>query len=173
MTMTWIDTAGGPLIGAAYPVGLNWNGTQASSTGDTRSDYDRACEIMDYVGVIPCASSRVLVFGDEPLQTTVLSLNEDIAVVRWVSCVSEGDAQAALAAIPTTLPQLEPPKSILIEAQRLVFFDSAYSLDVAPRLLEVALSPGLYEVSTEKFASPGVFEFLVHRMAKAAYLRPT
>jgi hypothetical protein len=39
--------------------------------------------------------------------------------------------------------------------------------------MEVALSPGLYEVSTEKFASPGVFEFLVHRMAKAAELRPT
>lgn len=173
MTTTWIDTAGGPLICAAYPVGLNWNGTQASSTGDTRSDYDRACEVMDYVGVVPCASSRVLVFGDEPLQTTVLSLNEGIAVVRWVSCVSESEAQAALVAIPTTLPQLEPPKSILIEAQRLVFFDAAYSLDAAPHLLEVALPPGLYEISTEKYASPGVFEFLVHRMVRAAELQPT
>ena len=128
---------------------------------------------MDYVGVVPCASSRVLVFGDEPLQTTVLSLNKGIAVVRWVSCLSEGDAQTVLADIPMALPQLEPPKSISIEAERLVFFDSAYSLDAAPRLLEAALSPGLYEVSTEKFASPGVFEFLVHRIAKAAELRPT
>jgi hypothetical protein len=173
MTMTWIDTAGGPLIGAAYPTGLSWGGTQASSTGDTRSDYDRACEVIDYVGVVPCASSHVLVFGDEPLQATVLSINDGIAVVRWVSCVSEGDAQKVLAEIPTALPQLEAPKLMSIEATRLVLFDSAYSLDAAPRLLEVALSPGLYEVSTEKFASPGVFEFLVHRMVRAAELHPT
>lgn len=169
--MTWIDTAGGPLICAAYPVGLSWRGTQASSTSDTRSDYDRACEVMDYVGVVPCASSHVLVFGDEPLQTTVLSLSEGAAVVRWVSCVSEGHAQAVLAAIPKALPQLEPQKSIPIEAERIVFFDAAYSLVAAPQLLEVALPRGLYEVSTEKFASPGVFEFLVHRIVRAAELR--
>lgn len=104
MTMIWIDTAGGPLICAAYPVGLNWRGTQASSIDDTQSDYDRACEIADYVGVVSCASSCVLVFGDEPLQTTVVRLSDGNAVVRWISCASENAAQSVLASIPTALP---------------------------------------------------------------------
>ena len=170
--MTWIDTAGGPLICAAYPVGLSWGGTNASSIGEGRSDYARACEVMDYVGVIRCASSRVLVLGDEPLQTTLVSLADGIAIVRWVSCESEGDAEVALTAIPAALPQLEAPKSILIEAARLVLFDAAYSLDAAVGSMETELPLGLYEVSTEKFASPGVFEFLVHRMVRGSGSTP-
>jgi hypothetical protein len=123
---------------------------------------------MDYVGVVPCASSSVLVFGDEPLQTTFVNHALGLVVVRWVSCASADDADGALAAIPTALPQLESPKSILIESERLVLFDAAYAFDMSPKSMEAKLAPGPYEVSTEKFASPGVFEFLVHRMLRTS-----
>jgi Immunity protein 21 len=167
MNTTWIYSAGGPLICAAYPVGLMWSGTHPNSTGEGPSDYDRACGVMDYVGIVPCASSQVLVLGDEPLQSAFVREPAGLAIVRWVACASASAAELALAAIPAALPQIEEPKSIIIEADRLVLFDSACSLADVPQLLEAQVTPGLYEVSTQRYSSPGVFEFLIHRLAGA------
>lgn len=167
MTITWICSAGGPLICAGYPVGLMWAGTGPSSTGEESSDYERACQVMDYLGIVPCASSQVLVLGDEPLQSAFVRDAAGVAIIRWVACASASVAEAALATIPATLPQIEDPKSIMIEAARLVLFDSACSLADVPQFLEAEIAPGLYEVSTQRYASPGVFEFLIHRLAGA------
>jgi Immunity protein 21 len=171
MTTTWIDTAGGPLICATNQTGPIWCGTRGSSIGEVRTDYDRACEVMSYVGVVRCASSDVLVFGDEPLQTTFVSVAGGLAAVRWVSCTSVGEADAALAAIPSAMPQLEAPKSLLIRADKLVMFDAAYRLKEAPQSMATDVVSGLYEVSTERFARPGVFEFIVHRMVRSPETR--
>jgi Immunity protein 21 len=167
MNTNWIYSAGGPLICAAYPIGLMWSGTRPNSTGEGPSDYDRACEVMDYVGIVPCASSQVLVLGDEPLQSAFVREAAGLAIVRWVACASASAAELALATIPAALPQIEEPKSIMVEAERLVLFDSACSLADVPQLLEAQITPGLYEVSTQRYASPGVFEFLIHRLAGA------
>lgn len=168
MNTEWIYSAGGPLICAEHGTGQLWRGVRASSVGAQKSDYERACDVVDYLSVLRCGSGQVLVLGDEPLQTTIIDLSNETAIVRWVSCATSIAADEALANIPIELPQIEEPQKIQLNSNHLVLFDSASQLEESPTMLEVFLAPGLYKVSTEKYANPGLFEFLIHRMKNAS-----
>jgi hypothetical protein len=43
MSLTWLDTEGGPFIVVPRTTLPHWSGTEG--------DYDRACEVTDFVGV--------------------------------------------------------------------------------------------------------------------------
>jgi len=80
--MRWIGTEGGPLILIAEAALAAWRG---SVSANGRSDYDRACEVDDYVGVIATGTGDALVLGDEPLDTSWITDERGGGqLVRWV-----------------------------------------------------------------------------------------
>lgn len=166
MNLKWINSAGGPLVCASPVAGKAWRGTQGSSVGEARSDYERACDQMDYVGAIACGSSQVLVLGDEPLQSAFVVKDEGVFVVRWVSCVSNERAASAIAQLPPTLPSIEESIKFRLDERGLIMFDAALS-DIDPASCAgVELKPGVFTVTTEKYKSEGAYEFLVHRLLR-------
>lgn len=77
----WAATTGGPLIAVAASALEHWSGievpqgrkVQASfrwaGPGSPATDYDRACDVVDFVGVIGVAHTAALVLGDAPHAT--------------------------------------------------------------------------------------------------------
>lgn len=87
--MDWITSGGGPLICLSRSIIRSWMGVDG--LGDPkyhekgfRSDYERACGIKDYVGVIPVLASTGIVLGDMPLDTTVLRSPDGLPLIARV-----------------------------------------------------------------------------------------
>lgn len=166
MNLRWFNSAGGPLVCASPAAGKAWRGTQGSSVGEARSDYERACDQLDYVGAIACGPSQVLVLGDEPLQSAFVVKDEGVLVLRWVSCVSSECAANAIAQLPSALPSIEEPTKFYLDDRGLIMFDAALgSIDPAA-CAGVDLKPGVFTVTTEKYKSEEAYEFLVHRLLR-------
>lgn len=87
----WVESGGGPLIVVPESVLSAW----AGGDGD---DYDRACAVDGYAGLVSVGQSHALVLGDEPASTAFLP--DRGAFVRWGAADSEhellGSIDAAL-----------------------------------------------------------------------------
>src|SRR5687767_15306764 len=76
--LTWITSAGGPLILLEKQLLSHWHGTETD-------DYDRSCGIDDYLGLLDVGSGRALVLGEEPMPTAwqFLSGPAEGMLIRW------------------------------------------------------------------------------------------
>lgn len=72
----WIESAGGPLVVIPRSVIAEWKGTPA--------DYEEACGVEGYLGLLRREWGDVLVLGDEPLRTAIVARPEGSAIVRWM-----------------------------------------------------------------------------------------
>ncbi|MFF6780705.1 Imm21 family immunity protein [Streptomyces sp. NPDC012510] len=82
----WVESSGGPLIVIPEAVLPFWAGADGD---ETSSDYDRACDLDGYVGLLPVGDTRALVLGHEPASTAYLS--EHGTFVRWYAAESEAE----------------------------------------------------------------------------------
>ncbi|KAA3654431.1 MAG: hypothetical protein DWQ11_04535 [Proteobacteria bacterium] len=164
MKLDWINSAGGPLVCASYVTAEAWQGVAGSSIGDVRSDYDRACEQFDYVGVVRCDSSEVLILGDEPMQSAFFLSSEKVFIARWVACESKEAAAIALATLPANLPSIEEATLFRLDSLGLVMFDAAEYTTSSACSSHINLPPGTYAVSTKEYKHQGRFHFLVHEL---------
>ncbi|MFJ8210556.1 Imm21 family immunity protein [Streptomyces sp. NPDC096033] len=74
MTFRWLETEGGPFVVVPHTWLPHWSGRAGA--------YDRACAVMDFVGVLALpGGAETLVLGDEPLPTAYLP--EHQVLVRW------------------------------------------------------------------------------------------
>ena len=117
--------------------------------GVDNDDYDRACSVEDYAGIITVASSQALVLGDEPCQTTIYE-SEDLGVlvVRWQWAESEPSVQSIVEQL-TNEDFKDPEEEIeyKVDDNSLLLFDSVLSGNEAKGLC-VTLSGSSYLVST-------------------------
>ena len=90
--LTWIESAGGPLILLEEPLLSHWHGIDTD-------DYDRSCGIDDYLGLLDVGSGRALVLGEEPMATAwqLLSGPAEGVLVRWQFADDEASVVEALA----------------------------------------------------------------------------
>ncbi|MFF4427511.1 immunity 21 family protein [Streptomyces sp. NPDC001549] len=137
----WVESGGGPLVVVPAEVLTRWEG--ADSEGP-ESDYDRACAVVGYTGLLAVGPSDALVLGDEPSSTAFLP--EHGVFVRWVAAESEaellGSVEAALADAVWEDGQVwDVPGPV-------VLFDSAWpGSEVEPdNHARVDLAAGRYEV---------------------------
>ncbi|MGW5478473.1 Imm21 family immunity protein [Streptomyces sp. NPDC004008] len=93
--LTWVKSMGGPLIVVPESSLSEWSGCtdDGSVLGDAdgRDDYDRACEVEDWAGVITVGAgpATALVLADEPATTCFLP--EKRLFVRWLAADSEAE----------------------------------------------------------------------------------
>ncbi|MET8451378.1 immunity 21 family protein [Streptomyces sp. NPDC005209] len=145
----WVESGGGPLIVVPEAVLPFWAGADGE---DMATDYDRACEVDGYVGLLPVGNSAALVLGDEPASTSYLP--DHAAFVRWSAANSE---EELLAGVPAALDAAAWGDEVRWDVPGpVVLFDSAWPGDESERAehLRVPLEAGAYAVRAA-YARPG------------------
>lgn len=174
----WIESGGGPLLFVSRDLIGFWEGARdvapfREANADSRwrqggkaTDYDRACDIDDLIGVIGVGPGTALVLGDEPLPTTwIAEKTGGGTLVRWVAA-DDDESALALAHEASAGADWAPGPLLEVADQPLVLFDSAIAGDERPRdELEVVLSAGRYRVYTARMqGDDGEAEVLLHRL---------
>lgn len=91
--LSWVGSLGGPLIVVPVSALQQWG----ASTDDP-DDYDRACAVEGWAGIIPVgAQASGLVLADEPALTCYLP--ERSVFVRWLAADSETELLNAAEAV--------------------------------------------------------------------------
>ncbi|MFJ6508516.1 immunity 21 family protein [Streptomyces sp. NPDC091879] len=137
----WVESGGGPLIAIPEAVLPFWSGADGD---EMSSDYDRACDVEGFIGLVPVGDSRALVLGDEPASTSYLP--EHGVFVRWSAAESEDELLAVVpAALATAVWDPEVQWNV---PGPVVLFDAAWPGPASARTghLKVALAPGRYGV---------------------------
>lgn len=145
----WVESGGGPLVAVPEAVLPFWAGADGE---DLATDYDRACEVDGYVGLLPVGDSTALVLGDEPASTSFLP--DHGTFVRWCAADSEDELLAGVpAALDTAVWEHEVHWDV---PGPVVLFDSAWPGEAAggSDRLRVPLEPGRYAVRAA-YARPG------------------
>ncbi|MFF7975056.1 Imm21 family immunity protein [Streptomyces sp. NPDC007905] len=147
--LEWVESGGGPLIAVPETVLPFWAGADSE---ELATDYDRACEVDGYVGLLPVGDSAALVLGDEPASTSYLP--DHGTFVRWSAANSENEL---LTQIPAALDAAVWGDEIRWNVPGpVVLFDSAWPGGAAQgeEHLRVPLEPGPYAVRAA-YAQPG------------------
>jgi hypothetical protein len=81
-----------PPLGVAVPEGWIWGEPDGPVC-----DYDRACQVDDYVGMVEVGPGLGLVLGDQPLITTFFPSGNGGTLVRWGYAEGEDEVWQAVA----------------------------------------------------------------------------
>ncbi len=174
----WVISNGGPLLLVAEEFVHAWLGIDPPRDGRvirTRfrwsessppCDYDRACDINDFLGELPVGKGSAVVLGDEPLPTVWRPCPNAgggvLARCRYVE--SDEDGKRLLDRVPALEFELS---SCQLETQsgRVALFDSAVS--GADFLSQGAgawlqLPPGRYRIGVAEWKPEPDAAFLLH-----------
>jgi hypothetical protein len=159
-SLQWIDSAGGPLLLLSSGLFRKWNGviTEFARNGGydwpypdepkepETTDYDRACAITGYVGLVTVGGGQGLVLGDMPMSTAwaPLSTSEGI-LIRWMY---GNDAAGLLSRLLPIAESIWKPAGVTFAAgeEPLYLFDSAAPGEDATERLTITLVPGEYAI---------------------------
>ncbi|OYU86769.1 MAG: hypothetical protein CFE29_27535 [Bradyrhizobiaceae bacterium PARB1] len=170
----WVGSGGGPLICVEERLAHHWLGVDNAIAGDDDgSDYDRACDIGDFLGKVPLPGADALILGDEPLQTCVDRTHpEHPSVLRVYYADPDIDVIRQLHA-RGDLDFANPEEMIEIDvgSTPLVIFDAAFpGEDRSVQRLSFDLRPGHYKVLTKRFEPDERISVLVHRFVRQEQL---
>ena len=166
--MHWVNSAGGPLLLLPEVYLPEWHGVTGGDSSAT--DYDRACGIEDYVGIIDVGNGCGVVLGDEPLQTTwmIVDEREGGILVRWCYAENEASVIQHVQKVPETIFQ----RSGLIypsPCPRSLLFDSGIPGDRLKEndYLAILLAPGLYHIESGLYQPDDKTSMILHRLVPA------
>jgi hypothetical protein len=173
--MRWVVSAGGPLVVIPRELARSWRGIERRP-GDAVTDYDRACAVDDYLGVLEVGPGHGLVLGDEPMQTAFIPSAEGGVLVRWGCAASEDAVLRAVGAVEES--SWSPTVHRLpVGTDGAIMFDSAYpGGDVPaalrqgehPAALAVPLAAGSYRVETADYRPDDETCLILHRLTRMA-----
>jgi hypothetical protein len=172
--MKWIESAGGPLICLETHFMSSWCGVDgAFQTGRCvpaqHSDYDRACAISNYTGLVDVGGDSVLVLGDLPMATTTFEKTKsEIYIVRAIYMDVGADISQLACNLDDRL--FESPLerlSLKVVSDRLAIFDSALpGRNQNKEVLEIPLSPGDYDIRTVLVDPDPQTSLVLHRLIR-------
>jgi hypothetical protein len=164
--LRWIVSGGGPLLLLdRYWLGA-WHGHNPDSTDNgTETDYERACAIEDFLGVISVGPGQGVVLGDEPMATAwwPLPAVQGGVLVRWRWAPEGTSIVALLERLPADAWAAHEVTLSLSSGQALLF-DSAEGAETLAASLKIDLTPGVFLVETADFAPEPQVALLLHRL---------
>ncbi|MFF0064109.1 Imm21 family immunity protein [Streptomyces sp. NPDC005279] len=141
--LKWVESEGGPLIVLEREAMNSWNGYRGS-------DYENACEVEDYVGLVEfgerSSPSLALAINDDPLPASFLK--EFSAMVQWMAASSE---ERLVAAVRDGIGLIDDwaEGACMRIIKSVVVFDAALPGDATDGdLLVLDLEPGAYRIKT-------------------------
>jgi len=186
--LKWITSAGGPLVLLDEELATYWTGAgddDSSSLCDGETDtngrkenaskaptdYERACSVTDYVGLLAVGPGQCVILGEEPMPTAWWpELDSGAGIIirwRWAQ-----DEQSALAAVRNSLRGnwSEGGPLFRVLSGSLVLFDSACpGVDIdctrSGCLLTIALGKGHYEIRTLFCEPDDQTAMILHRLS--------
>jgi hypothetical protein len=173
--MNFVKSGGGPLICLGSDMSSDWLGVSGNSEPKEvepgcANDYERACRVRDYLGKLTLCGREVLILGDMPLETRILTrLNAPPMIVRVFYADQETDVLNVLQThkeldFADSLETLQYQNS----SSSLVVFDSAYpGKDASVERLSFELPVGPYLVLTKQFDPDERTSLLVHAFEMA------
>ena len=165
-SLRWIESGGGPLVLIDSNTALEWGGVSRNSgSPETLSDYERACSIDGYLGVLDVQKDQALVLGDEPMRTSVKRLEQDeVMIIRWVWSSDETQVIESLPLALESADWVETDLTIKHSSERFVIFDSAEQFSEVSNLLEIPFSAELSRISTLEFKPSDSVFLVLHRI---------
>lgn len=164
--MKWINSTGGPLIMMEAALLPRWGGNlhSAESPNDALTDYDRACEVNDYIGIIPQGGRHALVLNDEPMQTACLSTADtSVLLIRWEYASDEDMVAQYARSIPEE--SWEPTGLIFNVSQSpLMVFDSVYAGNEVEDEVTIQLRPAAYAIDSVRYQPDTETSLILHRL---------
>jgi hypothetical protein len=163
--MKWISSAGGPLVLVPTSVLYYWN--ESSPQNGCATDYDVACSVDDYIGVVLWRQVHVLVLDDEPHQTAFWRDSQGVLFVRWMYAPDEASVTEHLKGIRSRL--LDPVEVVdfQVNEQEHVLLDAAAKGSHPNELLRVRIDPGNYRVTTHLDKPTKQLGLLIHVFKRA------
>ena len=184
-TLEWVNSEGGPVILMEKPLLRYWNGCFSTSklfgsvsglpgdedsqkvqsdNGGNLTDYDRACEVDDYLGLIGVGPGLALVLGDEPMQTAWRPLLESGAMlIRWHWANDEDSVVKALSDLSNAIWQ-SSDLILPVSGDPLILFDSASPGSDIEKSLEIDLPKRQYSIDTAHYQPNKETSLFLHRL---------
>ena len=161
--LDWIESGGGPLMLMQEALASDWRGVKTSSLSHSATDYQRACDVQDEIGVIAVGSGQAVVLGDEPDRTAVLLEDGNLLILRWRWAESEGEL---LSTMRDGLEDVRFTESgrFSTKAGRHLLFDSAYAGSEIAQSLAVELGANEFLLETAYFEPTKSVSALIHRL---------
>lgn len=181
-SMTWFEGNGGPLLLLSHEYMRYWEGIRPPTDRNIRAnfrwgypnapatDYDRACDVNDWLGLIEIDKGKGLVLGDEPLRTTWKPIETGEAVgmlIRWLYAENEEEVLEALRRVPHSIWEATG-LMFIVGTEPLYLFDAACpgkELTDDERLI-VNVNPGSYAVDTASYEPDDKTALILHRFVQ-------
>lgn len=162
--MRWIESDGGPIIIMEKRLCAKWGGIDESSDRSFSSDYERACSLPDYTGILTISGGQALVLGDEPHRTSIVkNIENQTAILRWCWAPSEQAVIKAVENIEINFIKKIDTVKLNFDSKEIIMFDSSYHGSSFSNEIEFLLKPGQYKVHTEIFEPNDETRLQVHR----------
>lgn len=112
----WIESEGSPFIIMDKENAEKWTGLE--------SDYELACNVSDYIGLIHLDNYNVIVLGDEPMPIKVIINENEIIIIRWMNAPDDNSVNEVIKHFDfSSLPTIEEC-DVNWNSNNLVIFDS-------------------------------------------------
>lgn len=181
--LKWIDSAGGPLILISDKSYNQWSGILKRSSyldniieeaddflNADEADYGKACTVQDHLGVVNVGSDTALVFGDEPMLTTIFhSVDDKVIVARWVYGEDEESVDNYLKTIDlNSIDNWEFSLTVNLFSGKQYLFDSACSASMLDQgnneILIVNITQGEYNIWTSIYEPDNKTKLIFHKL---------
>lgn len=170
--MKSIVSGGGPLVCVESDVVSRWRGVTGSvkphphSDSASPSDYERACNVRDYLGKVPVGDRDALVLGDMPLETLIWKPLSELPRIVRVYYSDPGVDVTALPGLRASDILSDPDEALSVEfkSSPIVVFDSAYPGSDVSNVdrLSFDMPQGTYIAMTKRFEPDDRTSILIH-----------
>lgn len=177
MRSPWVNTLGGPHLIIPERYSVAWEGCFAPSHGRVvettfrcnpkgpATDYDRACEVRGWIGVIPVGRGEALVLSGDDTQATYYRWDRKHFILRWLFAESEMELLDHFHDVQAQMP-VEDEAVFHHPGGNLYLMDST---DVPGRWFvqrqEFALPRGRYHVLTSHSSTEKTY-IIIHRLQR-------
>lgn len=163
--LDWVCNDGGPFLLIPQKHLQAWEGTVPPSNGRVvqaqfrydptipATDYDRACDVEDYLGLLAVGEGTALVLGDEPVMTAWLPKANGGILIRWRYANSEADILAALNSVG---PEAFTDSGLELEIDdtRVILMSACdRNQDFIYGFVEITIEPAKYRIFTSEYVN--------------------
>lgn len=188
-TLQWLESNGGPLLLVPGEHLASWGGIDPprdgrsiearfrALLGEPASDYDRACDVEGYLGLLDIGAGQGLVLAGDPCGAAWLSSSKPAGgdgrgltghmLVRWEYGESEASVIATLEHVPESIWR-DDNLVLTVGREPLYLLDAAYNLGdlQGDDHLTIHLPEGMYSVVTAEYEPDAHTSLILHRLTR-------
>lgn len=183
----WINSNGGPLILLSKHLLKFWMGYYLPHPSipdtlispyvvtikeltelqlqDVKTDYDRACEIKEYIAPLPIKNEVALILGDESCPTSWWPEPTGGVIVRLQYTDNTETILYNLTTLPAHIWDQEP-FYFYVPDKILVLFDATDHGNQLSESIEIKLETGTYQIFTAIYSPNTETSLILHRFIK-------